>query len=284
MMIILNSFKKYLLIPMVCGWLMLSAHAEEPIRFGVMPFLSAIDIMERFTPLVDLLEKQLAHPIKLVIPGNFQQLIDDLGEQKLDFVYFGPVPYLHLVKQYGPQPILAMEELAGKPNYHGVIFVRQESDIQKLQDLKGKRFTFGDPDSTMNHTVPRAMLFQAGISLNDLAEHRFVGNNQNVVLAVLMGHADAAGIKEDIYNKYQERGLRVIARSLPVPNLLYVAGRHRPESWVERMRQALTVMHQTPEGLAALKKIQPDTSALIPATDDTFQELRKFLDSDVVKP
>ncbi|NGZ07669.1 MAG: phosphate/phosphite/phosphonate ABC transporter substrate-binding protein [Magnetococcales bacterium] len=260
----------------VTGW----AHAGEPLRFGVMPFLGSIEIVERFTPLVDLLEERLGQTVKLIIPAHFQQLIDDLGEKRLDMVYFGPVPYVRLVAKHGPQPIVAMEELGGQASYRGVVFVRQESPIQHLADLAGKRFVFGDQNSTMNHTVPRILLAQAGVTLERLAEHRFVGNNQNVVLAVLMGEADAAGVKEDIFAKYQARGLRVIAHSPPMPNLLYAAGSHLSAELVERLRVILTTLHQSPAGLALLKKIQPDTTALVATEDAAFDSLRAFLRHD----
>ncbi|MBF0153963.1 MAG: phosphate/phosphite/phosphonate ABC transporter substrate-binding protein [Magnetococcales bacterium] len=264
------------------GWslilgLAVAAQAEGTIRFGAMPYLNSLELVERFTPVLQYLEKRLEQPIKMEIPPNFRILIDQLGKNELDFVFFGPVPYLRLLEEYGAKPILAMEELGGKRSYHGVVFVRQESSIQKLADLAGKRFAFGDPDSTMNHSLPKMMLFHAGVPLKDLAEFKFVGNNQNVVLSVLMGNHDAAGVKEDVYEKYAPRGLRVIARSPPVPNLLFVAGSHMPREWVERMQQAMTTLHQTPEGMAALKKYNPDITSLVTAQDGDFSSLREFM-------
>ncbi|MEO5332628.1 MAG: phosphate/phosphite/phosphonate ABC transporter substrate-binding protein [Magnetococcus sp. YQC-5] len=273
------------------GWVLLSlivcwpavAKSEDVIRLGVIPLLNSLELTEKFGPMLGYLEKRLGQPVKLKVPANFRLLIDALGENQLEIVYLGPVPYLHLVEQYGLKPILAMEELKGKKDYHGVIFVRQESPIQGLGDLAGKRFAFGDPESTMNHTLPKLMLAHAGVGLKDLAKHAFVGNNQNVVLSVLMGQFDAAGVKEDVYAQYESRGLRVIAKSLPVPNLMFVAGSHMPKEWVERVREAMTSMHQTPEGMAALKKFHADATALIPSQDSDFKPLRAFLQENKKK-
>ncbi|MBF0263292.1 MAG: phosphate/phosphite/phosphonate ABC transporter substrate-binding protein [Magnetococcales bacterium] len=255
----------------------LLAAEEAIVRFGVIPLLNSIELTERFSPLLHQLEQALGQPVRLEVPADFRTLVERVGKQEIDIAYLGPVPYLQLTEQYGPHPILAMEELKGSKHYHGVIFVRGDSPIRELGDLVGKRFAFGDPGSTMNHTLPMQMLTQAGVSLTDLAEHAFVGNNQNVVLSVLMGQFDAAGVKEDIYNQYADRGMRVIAESLPVPNLHFVAGRHQSAAWVEKVRATMLDLHKSPEGMAALKSFHPDATALVPAEDEAFESLRQLL-------
>lgn len=256
---------------------------ENSILVGVIPLLSALELNERFSPLLNKLEQALGQPVHLEVPANFSILLERLGKQEIDIAYVGPVPYLQITKQFGPHSILAMEELKGSKSYHGVIVVRTESPIQELGDLAGKRFAFGDPNSTMNHILPKSMLAHAGVGLKDLAEYAFVGNNQNVVLSVLMGQFDAAGVKEDIYNQYADRGIRIIARSQSVPNLLFVAGRHKSEEWVNKVRQTMYTLHQTPEGMAALKKFHPDATALVAADDQEFAPLRQQLREDAIK-
>lgn len=255
----------------------LLAAQEAMVRFGVIPLLNSIELTERFTPLLHHLERALGQPVRLEVPADFRTLVEEVGKQAFDIAYVGPVPYLQLTEKYGPHPILAMEELKGSKHYHGVIFVRNDSPIRELGDLRGKRFAFGDPGSTMNHTLPMQMLTEAGVTLKDLAEHAFVGNNQNVALSVLMGQFDAAGVKEDIYNQYADRGMRVIAESLPVPNLHFVAGRHKSPEWVEKVRATMLDLHKTPEGMAALKRFHPDATALVAAEDGEFDPLRQLL-------
>jgi hypothetical protein len=47
-----------------------------------------------------------------------------------------------------------------------MIIARNDSNIRTLADLAGKRFAFGDPNSTMSHFVPRTVLAGAGLSVS----------------------------------------------------------------------------------------------------------------------
>ncbi len=70
---------------------------------------------------------------------------------------------------------------------------RKDSGITKLEDLKGKKLGFADPDSTSGYLVPLVTLPEAigGPVKEYFAETGFGGGHENLVLEVLKGTFDA---------------------------------------------------------------------------------------------
>lgn len=173
------------------------------------------------------------------VQTSYQGHVDFVGQDQADIAFMGPASYVLLRKKYGAKPLLARLEESGASFFHGVIIVRQDSPLTTLADLRGKNFAFGDPNSTMGHIVPRAMLAGAGVSVSELARHDFLKSHNDVALAVLGGYFDAGGIKDEIFAEYEKRGLRALAISPPVPEHLFLTRSTLPAPLVERLRALL---------------------------------------------
>ena len=155
--------------------------------------------------------------------------------------------------------------------------MRQESAIRSLQDLKGKRFAFGDPESTASHVVPSAMLRQAGVPESSLAETAFLNGHRNVALAVLAGDFDAGAVKEEFFVEYAPQGLRSLAHQPPVADHLFVASTRLSGTEVDTLRRALEELPATPAGKAAMIAIDPGMTALVAARDSDYDNLRALM-------
>lgn len=268
---------KYLLNCMI-AWLAIGgAVARADMVLEVHPFKPASKLTESFTPLTSYLSNKLGQPVILRIAKDYQSHIDAVGRDEVDIGYMGPVPYVQLHQRYGPRPLLARQQIGNAPVFHGKIFVRNDSPIRTLADLKGKRFAFGEPHSTMSHLVPRYVLWQAGVTVDKLASYKFVGDHVNVALAVLAGEFDAGAVKEDVFYAYQNRGLRAVATSEPVSDHVFVASRKLSDSQVRRLREVLLQMHADPAGVAALNAMTAGVTALVPAQDGDYDSLRPVL-------
>lgn len=254
-----------------------SAVASADLVLGVHPFKPATQLTRAFTPLAEYLAARMGEPVSLRIAPDYEAHIDAAGRDELDIAYMGPVPYVKLVEQYGRRPLLARQAIGGNPIFHAKIFVRADSPIRTLADLRGKRFAFGEPHSTMSHLVPRYMLWQAGISVGQLGDYRFVGDHVNVALGVLAGDYDAGAVKEDVYFSYESRGLRAIATSAPVSDHVLVASRKLPEAKFRKLRDILLHADRDPAGAAALQAMTPGVKALVPVKDSDYDPLRTVL-------
>lgn len=180
----------------------------DDLSFYIQPYLPATELVKRFNPLARYLSDRMGVTVRIKISKNYGRHIDFVGDDKADIFYLGPGPYVEMVEKYGKKPLLARLEVRNSPVYHGMIIVRQDSPIQSLADLKGKSFAFGDLHSTMNYFVPRYMVQMAGVDLGDLETYEFLGTHHDVALAVLGGYYDAGGLKEEVFYRYEKRGIK----------------------------------------------------------------------------
>lgn len=261
----------------ITGLLAIAIPVQADLKLGVHPFKPPSKLIESFSPLANYLSEKLGEPVTLQIAKDYQEHINATWQGKIDIAYLGPVSYVELHDSYGPTPLLARQAINGNPVFHGKIFVRKESGIRSLTDLKGKSFAFGEPHSTMSHLVPRHMLWQAGVGTENLTSHKFVGDHVNVALSVLSGEFDAGGVKEDIYFNYERRGLRAIATSPPLSDHLFVASRKMPAAMIRKLQGILLQLHNDPQGMAALQSLTKGITALVPVQDSDYDSLRTVL-------
>lgn len=254
-----------------------SAFARQPLKLGIHPFLSSSEIVRRFKPLADYLGRELEMPVTIEIADSYRSHIRNVGTGAVDMAFMGPASFVIMTGEYGPRPILAAFETNGSKTFRGVIVARRESPITSLAQLKGKRFAFGDQNSTMSHFVPRQMLLRAGVAVSALAESEFLTNHDNIALGVLAGDFDAGAVKEDVFRQYEREGLKAIAFSQEFGDHLFVMGGKSSAPLTEAVRRALQGLKGRPEGKEILGAIQKNLSALVPAADGEYDRLRAVL-------
>lgn len=248
--------------------------AGKPLTLAIHPYLPAAEIYKRFEPLAARLEKAVDRPVHIKIGANYEEHIDAIGTGKVDLAFMGPAAYVAASSRHGQFPLLARFEVNGQPFLFGVIAVRKGSSLRTLKDLYNKRFAFGDPGSTMSHIVPRHMLVEAGL-IDGLPNHySFLGSHQNVAVGVLAGDYDAGAMKQEIFDKFQSRGLQALALTPGVPDHLFVARKNLPVKDIERLRKSLLTLSFTQDGRTIMMGLHKKLTALVPAKDEEYEQLR----------
>lgn len=255
----------------------LVAAPQDVVTLGLQPYLPAAELELRFSPLVDYLSAVLGRPVELRIALSYAQHLNWLSRDAVDFSFVGPASYIDLVRRYGERPLLGRLEIAGQPSFEGTIFVRTDSPLRSLTELRGSLMAFGDEYSTMGYLVPRELMGQAGVTLYDLAGYRFLGNQRNVALGVLAGDYQAGAARSDIFAAYQSRGLRALAASPRVSEHLFVARQDLDSKLEQALRAALYDMRDQEEGRKALLVINSDVTGIVPASDCNYDSLRALL-------
>lgn len=250
--------------------------ADNSLILAVHPYLSEAEIQSRFGPLAAHLAKELGRPVSVRVGTDYAEHEAAIGNDRVDIAFLGPAPYIQVVKKFGAKPLLGRFQVNGKPNLFGVIAVRNDSGAKTLADLKGARIAFGDPESTMSYLVPRYMLMQAGVP-NGAARSSFLGAHKNVAIGVLTGDFDAGAVKKEVFDEFAAKGLRALAVTPGVPDHLFVTRANMPAADVERLRAALLRLKDQPDGPAILGKMHKGLTALIPAADSDYAELRRML-------
>lgn len=268
-----NTLQTFALAALVFLSSPLLARASQELTLLIHPYQTPAEIHKKFSPLADYLNKETGKKIVIKITKDYQQQIDAVGKDQMDLAYMGPNEYVTMTQGYGQKPLLACQEVNGKPFLHGMIIVKKDSPISSLGELAGKRLAFVEPNSTMGYVVPRLMLQEAGVDLKPVAQSDFLKSHSNVALAVLNGYYDAGAVKDEAFYAYQERGLKVLAQSPPVHEHVFVASSRLSESMVDALRKSMQGLHDP----AVLTAIQPTLTGLVPVEDNEYDSLRQIL-------
>lgn len=265
------------LLSLLCGGSI--ADTRKPLVLGIHPYLPSTELVQRFTPLAGYLSRRTGKPVIIEVAKDYEEQIDRIGNNKIDIAFMGPVSYVKMVGKYGKKPILARLEVNGKPTFRGAVVTARESRIKSLRDLKGKRFAFVEPNSTMGHLVPRYLLLQEGMDVTELDSYKFLYNHHNVALSVLAGDFDAGAVKEDVFYEYERRGLRLLAWTPPISEHVFVASPLLPGKTIRDLRSALLGLDRDEEGGAIMSAIQENLTGIVEAADGNYENLRLILEA-----
>lgn len=190
--------------------------AETPItefRIGLLGGENAQDRLNNNECLRVQTEKLLGVPVKLFAPADYNGVIQGLLGGTLDMAWLGASGYakVYLSDPDAVEPILVKVNNDGGYGYYSVGFARADSGITSLEDMKGKTFGFGDPNSTSGFLIPSIEIPQetgATMTSGDyFGEVKFTGGHEQTIVAVNGGDvdggvtwADGLGDWEDGYN------------------------------------------------------------------------------------
>ncbi|HWF84128.1 MAG TPA: phosphate/phosphite/phosphonate ABC transporter substrate-binding protein [Vicinamibacterales bacterium] len=172
--------------------------AEAPLKVGMIPDAGATQVsVEEKAPLQAYLAKALGRPVALVIPTNYNATVEGLGNGSLDFAYLGGLTYVKAHASYGVVPLVQRDI---DQQFHSLLITQSASSIHTIADLKGKRFAFGDINSTSGHLMAYRAMTEDGIDPDkSLQSYRYTGSHAATVQAVASGVADAGATDETVF-------------------------------------------------------------------------------------
>ncbi len=251
---------------------------EKIIRFGVIPRDNPRISFEKYQPLIDYLSEVTGLKIELTMKRTYEETIVALGSGEIDLALLSPLSYLEARARYGAVAVLRSVTEDGRAYYRSVIVTKEDSPVEKLSDLKGRSMAFASLMSTAGNLYPRYMLAWAGLHLKDLSDYKNFNYHDTVVKWVLRGRFDAGAVRQTVAEKYLPLGLRIIARSEPIPTGPIVVGPRTPYRVVEKIKEALLRIKEAPSGREALKKADPELrGGFIPASDSDYKGIRKLI-------
>jgi len=230
--------------------------AQEQItefRIGVLGGENAQDRMTANECYRAKAEALLGVPVKLFTPADYDGVIQGLLGGTIDMAWLGASAYakIFLTDPEAVEPVMVKTNLDKSFGYYSIGFARKDRGITSLEDMKGKVFAFGDPNSTSGYLIPAIEIpaqIAASMQSGDyFGEVKFVGGHEQTIVAVANGDVDAGvtwadgmGAWEDGYNsgalrKAADAGLVdmnqmvEIWRSAPIPEGPIVLRKALPE-------------------------------------------------------
>ncbi|MEW6409909.1 MAG: phosphate/phosphite/phosphonate ABC transporter substrate-binding protein, partial [Nitrospirota bacterium] len=251
------------------------------LRFSVIPRDNPRISYEKYQPFLDYLSEKTSYSYELVLRRNYEDTVTDLGNGTIDIALLGPISYLEAHAKYGVICILKPITANSSAQYKSVIVVKKDSSIENLFDLKGKSFAFASLKSTSGNLIPRYLLADSGIHINDLKKFANFNYHDSVVKAVLRGQFDAGSVKDSVADKYIPLGLKVIASSDPIPSGPIVIGPKTPSVVAEAIKRALLSLDPDDrKHKKILKRWDEDFRyGFTTASDKDYEGVRKMINS-----
>jgi phosphonate transport system substrate-binding protein len=160
--------------------------------FAVIPEENASGTVDRYTPFVNYLSKEIGTKVTLRIANDYAAVIEGQRAGNIQIAYYGPASFSR-VRIIGVKTDAFVIDVNsdGSKGYYSVFYVLAKSPYQKIEDLKGKAMGFVDPNSTSGNNMPRFVLDRMGVDPETFfSKTIFAGSRENAVLALAQGTVD----------------------------------------------------------------------------------------------
>ncbi|HXH01442.1 MAG TPA: phosphate/phosphite/phosphonate ABC transporter substrate-binding protein [Xanthomonadaceae bacterium] len=248
---------------------------------------------EQLKPLLDYVVPRMAgvgiRRGRILMARDAQQMASYLRRGRVDWLTETSGTGMLLQQRATTEPLL-LTERNGVSHYHTVFFVRRDSGIAKLADLRGHSIAFQSSYSTSAYLVPAAKLLEAGLTLeillspgdrasSDAVGYLFGRSELNISTWVHKRLVDVGTMSNLDWTNPQRvppsyrRDLKVIHRTPAYPRALEMV-RHDLDPRVrERLREVLAGAASDPAAREALLRVF-NTTRFLPVDAAAQQALR----------
>lgn len=210
--------------------------------------------------LADDLSAVLGCEVEEIQASDYNAIIEALRTGSADMAYMGSQALALGVERTDLEPIVMKAE-DGDPEkaiYHSVLITSSaNTEINSIEDIKGKTMAFVDPDSTSGNLVPTAEIIQAfpDENLNSDMLHTngdffeavsFSGSHQAGLQAVIKGDVDVVPISDQILaseianGNASESDIKIIHESAAIPAEAIVVAEHVDQATRDKLVEFLT--------------------------------------------
>ena len=261
------------------------ALAQSSLHLALTPSQKPTDLMVAGEAFGAALGKLVGVPIRVTVASDYAAVVEALRNRTADLAFVHPAGYV-LANREAKAMIVAKDQWHGNTSYTSRIYVRKESGLKTLEDLRGKTIAFVDPSSTSGYVYPMVMLIEKGLVQNKdpktfFKEFVFSGSHDAGLLALLNGHVDAFASFDQAREQYlkdpaQRDKLIWIAESPPIPEGGICARDGLDPALVAKVRAALLSMKGPT--YAPLLKALYDIDGFESAEDREYEPVRAAMD------
>lgn len=262
-----------------CMAVLPAGHAwSDTITVGVVPQFEALRLASTWLPILEDIGERTGHTFEMVGAPTIPQFEVAFEAGEYDVAYMNPYHAVMAEQAQGYVPIVR----DGSRKLFGILAVRNDSPLQDVKELDGKRIAFPAPNALGAALLMRAELDMLhGIKV----EESYVSTHSSAYLHVMLGTADAAGgVKSTLESQSDDikDNLRILYETAKVPPHPIVVHPRIDEDIRIALQEAILELAATEEGHEMLSKI-PMREAI--ATDsEEYQPLREMsLENYLVK-
>lgn len=236
-----------------------SASAHSPCHVEeVVPHIRMVSVMaQNFDGLYRAVAEFLSHDdlqVELVESPPWPERERMLRRGEVDMGFICGLPYVQEADRAAPRlallaaPIIAAPRYLGRPLYFSDVVVRADRAFRTLEDLRGARWAYNEPNSQSGYNLTCWTLAMQGERAGFFGDVVEAGAHQTSLRLVLDGVVDASSIDSTVLEMEMRRDpslsrrLRVIATFGPSPIPPAVVSTRLSADVVERLRARLLTM------------------------------------------
>ena len=254
----------------------------ETITIGFIPVEKADELTPKAEALEQFLEKKLGVDVELVVPTNYETIIEGMRFGHIDAAFMDTGPAWITHQRTGSEAVLA-ELVAGKVNYQATVWARaDDNSIQSLEDTIGKKVAFTSITGSSGFVRPMGTMVTEGfvtiegddivaleMALADNFEsYTFAGGYKAALEMLINENVDVAFGSDIAAQKYLDPEDQVKIRPVttigPVPSHVFMVSPDMTESTKDALVDALVELNYD-ENNEILQNLY-GAEALVPTT------------------
>jgi phosphate/phosphite/phosphonate ABC transporters, periplasmic binding protein len=208
----------------------------DTLTIGFIPVEKADELTPKAKELETFLENQLGVDVEIVVPTNYETIIEGMRFGHIDAAFMDTGPAWITHQRTGAEVVMA-ELVAGKVNYQATVWALADNDsINSLADTVGKKVAFTSITGSSGFVRPMGTLVTEGhitiegddiVALesalkNNFESYTFAGGYKAALTLLLQGEVDVAFGSDIAPQKYLElkdqAKLRAVTTIGPVPS------------------------------------------------------------------
>jgi len=265
--------------------------AAEGLHLVLTPSQKPTDLLATGEEFGKVLGGLVGMPVRVTVASDYAAVIEALRNRTADLAFVHPGGYV-LASREAKAVIVARNLWHGKSSFTSRIYVRKNSGVAVLEDLRGKTIAFIDPASSSGYIYPMVLLIERGLVKNRdpktfFREVVFAGSHDAGMRALLNGHVDALASFDMAREQYltdpaERERIVYIAETPSIPEAGIAARGGLDPAVFARVRAALLQI-RAPAHAALLKRLY-EIDGFAPADDRDYDPVRAAIELLGVRP
>src|SRR4029453_5949767 len=259
--------------------------AAEGLHLVLTPSQKPTDLLAAGEEFGKVLGGLVGMPVRVTVASDYAAVIEALRNRTADLAFVHPGGYV-LASPQAKAPIVGRNLWPGKSSFTSRIFVRKDSGIKSVEELRGRTIAFVDPASSSGYIYPMVLLIQKGLVKNRdpktfFKEVVFSGAHDASMRALLNGHVDAIASFDLAREQYlkdpaERERLVFVAETPEIPEAGICARAGLDPATLSKVRAALLQI-RAPEYAELLKRLY-EIDGFAPAEDRASDPVRAAIE------